>query len=126
MKVWRVAHNTANNKLGCPAGPYTAYVYEDDVDTMLTRMAISHRNSEHPPPRHSQSGLNGIAMGEVCALISLAYLHRWFEGWVEDLASAGFWIYVYEVPDGYYRVGKQGQVVFEYEAAELVDIRPLA
>lgn len=120
MRVWRVAHESAQFE-GVPAGPYACGAeLPEGVAAKLHRMFEEHCDHEHPSPFHPDSGLRGINPNERCGFDSREALSDWFEGFLPLLAECGFRVYTYDAPDFACRVGFAGQTVFDkYEATEL-------
>lgn len=116
MKVWRVAHESLRDG-GHPVGPYMAQLAEEDeLDLEVMYKAHCDPNTHPTPGRCGQ--LDGILPEERCGFDSRFALDIWFDGYAELLARLGFQIYVYVVDSA--RRGRQGQVLFDPEDAELL------
>ncbi|MEG8276374.1 hypothetical protein [Streptomyces sp. AHA2] len=124
MKVWRVAHESAECA-GFPAGPYacSSVVPKESLD-LIWGMGLSHADDEHPSP-YADAELQTVRDWERCGFNSKAALFRWFAGWLGRLDEAGFRLFEYEVPDDRARVGQYGQVVFHEEFAREIHRSPL-
>lgn len=122
MKVWRVAHATVRDK-DFPSGPYSCRNVPLADREKLAGMGWRHSDERHPSPQ-ADPNLNTIYDDEVCGFASLDELNNWFEDFGDRLASAGFHIWEYEVPEFSYRVGRFGQVVFRKEDAVLIGHEP--
>lgn len=112
MKVWRVAHETMTY-LDFPAGPY---VNGMDTDVFYCMWNAHDCNTSHPSP-NSDYKLSGIDEAERCGFDSLEALNKWFEGFHDVLHSAGYLVFVYDVPAEDVRVGRHGQAVFPANSA---------
>jgi hypothetical protein len=86
-------------------------------------MGWRHSDARHPSPQ-ADPNLMTIHDDEVCGFASPDELNNWFEDFGDRLASAGFHVWEYEVPEFAYRVGNFGQVVFRKDAAVLVSHEP--
>lgn len=118
MKVYRVGHSVALD-VGFPSGPYTCRGVPSADVARMWGMASAHMGGTHPSP-YADSLLGGISAAERCAFDSIDALNRWFDGFGDALADAGFEVWTYEVPDWAVRVGRYGQAVFV--ANEAVEI----
>lgn len=123
MRVWRIAHSVAiNPESKTFAGPYQCSPLRDsgkEVLEVANKLCSAHANEQHPSPQWDMS-LGFIRDEEVCGFDSVEAMESWFEGFLGDLADAGFMIFEYEVREC--RVGKHGQTLFEVAEAELISV----
>lgn len=88
---------------------------EDEMGEFQNQLNFAHSDHSHPAlKRH----------GCVSGCDSLESLHRWFDGFIDDMRYLGFVLKVYSMK----RVEKKdgtGQVIFRLKNATLVETRPL-
>lgn len=121
MRVWRIAHSVAiNPESRTFAGPYQWSPLRDagkEVLEVASKLCTAHADDRHPSPYWDMS-LGFIRNKEVCGFDSVEAMESWFEGFLDDLANAGFMIFEYEVREC--RIGEYGQALFEVAEAELI------
>lgn len=98
LKIWRV--ETMNGG----RGPYCSGT--DSLEGMFT----AHLELEHATPLHD--GIYTMQETDYCGFVSREQLDKWFTGWEQQLADAGFAVAVYDVPLDKIKFGRT-QVVFE-------------
>lgn len=130
MRIFRIAHpDVRDEDRGFPAGPYTAHnnLMDWDSDEEYERRealselsAILHRIPEQRAPTPWDDGLS-ISPGEVCCFISLEQAQEWFCAFNNDLRTAGFMLYIYDIDENAVNVGRK-QAVAAIRFAKLVEV----
>lgn len=130
MIVYRLEHGTYKDyRTGCGGGPYSYSPYcgtwledDDEFEEEQEALFVDSTGDTHLGP-YRDPILKGIQERvEICGLDSLESFIAWFgeervNYWVERF---GFIVAKYDVPEGCYRVGMNGQVLFEFRKSTLV------
>jgi len=87
-------------------GPYNGMSWEG-----RSEMSSSHCDDSHMSP-NADPTLGGISYIEKCGCDSPEALLRWFDGYWEALAEAGFVVKILKAKEA--RTGRNGQVVYCY------------
>lgn len=117
MLIWRVAHKE-HTYLGFPSGPYFSAGLPLEIVVNTSGMGDAHSwEPKHPSPSEDPE-LGWVKADERCGFNSLNALFDWFDGFINLLRENGFVMYMYEVPEKYVRVGKFGQALFNWTAAD--------
>lgn len=117
MHIWRVAHKEHTYQ-GLPSGPYVSAGLTSEIVMNMRPMGDAHSWEPRHPSPEEDTELGWVEDEERCGFTSLGELFDWFEGFIKLLRENGFVMYVYEVPEEYVRVGKFGQALFNWTAAD--------
>lgn len=98
MSVYRVARDSS----GFPIGPYAGVRLEDSESELFRPMWDAHNmDRKHPTPFRDSGWTYDMEPDDVCAFSSLDSLYRWFDGYLDDLDSAGFRIWEYKTDSAF-------------------------
>lgn len=130
MIVYRVEHTTAvDDRTMHACGPCadvtrfsgdTIDGWDRAYEAQYKLMRVMNGRDDKPSPFWDDE-LEYIHPNEICGVDSEESLRFWFEDALPALEEVGFAVRRYDVPDWACRVGRSGQVLFQYGHATLVD-----
>lgn len=105
MLVYRVEHPLTHE------GPYRHLSMRNEHTRITEKMVTRHNNDRYNHPTPYNDGIRNNWRECCCGFSTLDSLHRWFDGYLEELHHIGFALAKIEVPNDDVAFGEK-QVVF--------------